>query len=176
MGQLANQLRSELEAKLDERTSALAEKVLEYKMRAEAVDVTVPGTLVPLGHKHPMEKILLDLGFGLDGDTILVPSWRGDVEHYSDIAEEVARFYGYNNIPIRFSGGNTRCGGYTEIQEAERLAGVLCRSFGMTQWGMDSRKAISGVMKENTRHMIAAPQMLVVEALRVMATQAMDSP
>ena len=78
-----------------------------------------------------MEKILLDLGFGLDGDTILVPSWRGDVEHYSDIAEEVARFYGYNNIPIRFSGGNTRCGGYTEIQEAERLAGVLCRSFGM---------------------------------------------
>ncbi len=80
-----------------------------------------------------MEKILLDLGFGLDGDTILVPSWRGDVEHYSDIAEEVARFYGYNNIPIRFSGGNTRCGGYTEIQEAERLAGVLCRSFGMDE-------------------------------------------
>ena len=58
MGQLANQLRSELEAKLDERTSALAEKVLEYKMRAEAVDVTVPGTLVPLGHKHPMYNVL----------------------------------------------------------------------------------------------------------------------
>ncbi|MEA4947829.1 MAG: phenylalanine--tRNA ligase subunit alpha [Oscillospiraceae bacterium] len=58
MGQLANQLRSELEAKLDERTSALAEKVLEYKMRAEAVDVTVPGTPVPLGHKHPMYNVL----------------------------------------------------------------------------------------------------------------------
>ena len=39
------------------------------------------------------------LGFGVDGDTITVPSWRGDVEHYSDIAEEVARFYGYNKIP-----------------------------------------------------------------------------
>lgn len=58
MGQLANQLRSELEARLDERTSDLAEKVLEYKMRAEAVDVTVPGTLVPLGHKHPMYNVL----------------------------------------------------------------------------------------------------------------------
>lgn len=80
-----------------------------------------------------MEKILLDLGFGLDGDTILVPSWRGDVEHYSDIAEEVARFYGYNNIPIKFSGGNTRCGGYTELQKAENLVGVLCRSFGMDE-------------------------------------------
>ncbi|HNY00158.1 MAG TPA: phenylalanine--tRNA ligase subunit alpha [Oscillospiraceae bacterium] len=58
MGQLANQLRSELEARLDERTSDLAEKVLEYKMRAEAVDVTVPGTPVPLGHKHPMYNVL----------------------------------------------------------------------------------------------------------------------
>ena len=35
----------------------------------------------------------------VDGDAIIVPSWRADVEHYSDIAEEVARFYGYNNIP-----------------------------------------------------------------------------
>ena len=43
-----------------------------------------------------MRRILLSLGFGLEGDTILVPSWRSDVEHYSDIAEEVARFYGYN--------------------------------------------------------------------------------
>jgi phenylalanyl-tRNA synthetase beta chain len=80
-----------------------------------------------------MEKILLDLGFGLDGDTIHVPSWRGDVEHYSDIAEEVARFYGYNNIPVKFSGGNTRCGGYTELQQAERLAGSMCRTFGMDE-------------------------------------------
>ncbi len=80
-----------------------------------------------------MEKILLDLGFGLDGDVIRVPSWRSDVEHYSDIAEEVARFYGYNSIPVKFSGGNTRCGGYTEIQEAERLAGAVCRDFGMDE-------------------------------------------
>lgn len=80
-----------------------------------------------------MEKILLDLGFGLDGDIILVPSWRGDVEHYSDIAEEVARFYGYNSIPIKFSGGNTRCGGYTELQKAENLVGAVCRSFGMDE-------------------------------------------
>ena len=80
-----------------------------------------------------MEKILLDLGFGLEGDVIRVPSWRSDVEHYSDIAEEVARFYGYNSIPVKFSGGNTRCGGYTEIQEAERLAGAVCRDFGMDE-------------------------------------------
>ena len=55
--------------------------------------------------KDSMKKILLDLGFTLDGDVIHVPSWRGDVEHYSDIAEEVARFYGYNNIPDTLSNG-----------------------------------------------------------------------
>ncbi|MCR5843987.1 MAG: phenylalanine--tRNA ligase subunit beta, partial [Oscillospiraceae bacterium] len=52
-----------------------------------------------------MRGILLRLGFTFEGDTIYVPSWRGDVEHYSDIAEEVARFYGYNEIPTAFSGG-----------------------------------------------------------------------
>jgi phenylalanyl-tRNA synthetase alpha chain len=58
MGQMANQLRAELEEKLDERKSDLAEKMLDMKMRAEAVDVTVPGIEVELGHKHPMYNVL----------------------------------------------------------------------------------------------------------------------
>jgi phenylalanyl-tRNA synthetase beta chain len=70
-----------------------------------------------------MRRILLSLGFGLEGDTILVPSWRSDVEHYSDIAEEVARFYGYNKIPNTLMRGATVRGGYTPEQQAERTAG-----------------------------------------------------
>ena len=80
-----------------------------------------------------MRKILTDLGFGFDGDQILVPSWRGDVEHYSDIAEEVARFYGYNEIPTAFSGGISTAGGYSEVQQAERLIGETCRSLGLDE-------------------------------------------
>ncbi len=80
-----------------------------------------------------MRKILSDLGFGFDGDTILVPSWRGDVEHYSDIAEEVARFYGYNEIPTRFTGGIATCGGFSDYQLCERLVGQTCRSLGMDE-------------------------------------------
>ena len=67
-----------------------------------------------------MRRILLALGFELDGDTIIVPSWRGDVEHYSDIAEEIARFYGYNNIPCTLMRGQTTSGGYSDAQQAER--------------------------------------------------------
>ena len=80
-----------------------------------------------------MRRILTDLGFGLDGDTILVPSWRGDVEHYSDIAEEVARFYGYNEIPTRFTGTVSTCGGFTPEQQCERRVGEICRSLGLDE-------------------------------------------
>ncbi len=83
--------------------------------------------------KGSMRKILLDLGFTLDGDVIHVPSWRGDVEHYSDIAEEVARFYGYNNIPIRFTGAISTCGGFTPVQQSERRVGELCRAMGLDE-------------------------------------------
>jgi len=80
-----------------------------------------------------MRKILTDLGFTLEGDLIHVPSWRGDVEHYSDIAEEVARFYGYNEIPTCFAGGNTTSGGFTPLQQCERQIGQTCRSLGMDE-------------------------------------------
>lgn len=80
-----------------------------------------------------MRKILEDLGFTLEGDTIYVPSWRGDVEHYSDIAEEVARFYGYNEIPTRFTGAISTCGGFNEVQLAERTVGEALRALGMDE-------------------------------------------
>ena len=80
-----------------------------------------------------MRDILQRLGFTLEGDTIHVPSWRGDVEHYSDIAEEVARFYGYNEIPTKFSGGITTAGGYSPVQQLERQIGQCCRSMGLDE-------------------------------------------
>ena len=80
-----------------------------------------------------MRRILLALGFELDGDTIIVPSWRGDVEHYSDIAEEIARFYGYNNIPCTLMRGQTTSGGYTDAQKAERSIGTMARALGYSE-------------------------------------------
>ena len=84
-------------------------------------------------NESTMRKILADLGFTLEGDTIFVPSWRGDVEHYSDIAEEVARFYGYNEIPTRFTGAISTCGGFNPTQLAERAVGQALRSLGLDE-------------------------------------------
>ena len=80
-----------------------------------------------------MRRILLSLGFELDGDTILVPSWRSDVEHYSDIAEEVARFYGYNNIPNTLNAGMNERRGFSPVQKAENAIGALCRTAGYNE-------------------------------------------
>lgn len=80
-----------------------------------------------------MKKILTDLGFTMEGDIIHVPSWRGDVEHYSDIAEEVARFYGYNEIPTKFTGAISTCGGFSPVQQCERQVGEILRSLGLDE-------------------------------------------
>ena len=80
--------------------------------------------------REEMVRILESLDFTVEGDTIHVPSWRSDVEHYSDIAEEVARFYGYNNIPDTLSNGLTERRGLTDIQQTENLLGSVCRAAG----------------------------------------------
>ena len=80
-----------------------------------------------------MVEILERLGFTLEGDTIVVPSWRSDVEHYSDIAEEVARFFGYNNLPTTLMRGETTRGGLSRSQKAEQLATATCRSLGYSE-------------------------------------------
>ena len=58
MGQLANQLRAEIEETLETRRAALNEARLEMKLLQETVDVTLPGKKQPQGHKHPMYNVL----------------------------------------------------------------------------------------------------------------------
>ena len=48
--------------------------------------------------RETIDKILINLGFEID-EEIKIPSWRHDIESINDLAEEVARVIGYNNIP-----------------------------------------------------------------------------
>ncbi len=88
------------------------------------------GTDVP---EEEMRAILKKLDFRLDGDTVTVPSWRADAEGIADLAEEVARFHGYNAIPDTLPRGVSPRVGYTEEQQAERTAGLLCRTAGYSE-------------------------------------------
>ena len=58
MGQLANRLRAEIEQTIKEQQQALSAVMMEAKLQAEAVDVTMPGKKQALGHKHPMYNVL----------------------------------------------------------------------------------------------------------------------
>ena len=58
MGQMANAVRAEIEAKLEERKAAILAAVLEAKLAAESIDVTIPGEEVAIGHQHPMNQVL----------------------------------------------------------------------------------------------------------------------
>ena len=99
------------------------------QLRPEKINALL-GTDVPVDE---MQSILKRLDFGVDGETVTVPSWRGDVEHYADLAEEVARFHGYNNIPSTLQRGETTRGGYTPEQQLERALGAVCRSCGYSE-------------------------------------------
>ncbi len=80
--------------------------------------------------EEEMVRILRKLDFIVEGDSVTVPSWRGDVLRMADLAEEVARFYGYNNIPITLLRGDTTCGGWSDVQKCENALGQCCRSMG----------------------------------------------
>ena len=58
MGQVANAVRADIEAKLEERKAIINAAVLEQKLASEAIDVTIPGDEVAMGHEHPMNQVL----------------------------------------------------------------------------------------------------------------------
>ncbi len=82
--------------------------------------------------ENVMYTILQKVGFKTTKQRgmIEVPSWRGDVKEMADLAEEVARFYGYNNIPTTLMRGQTTLGGYSPEQRLEQTLGSVCRSCG----------------------------------------------
>ena len=82
--------------------------------------------------KEQMVKYLNLLEIEVEGDTIHVPSFRPDLNLMADIAEEIGRSYGYNEIPTTAFKTSTT-GGYSPYMLAESKAGNLCRGLGYSE-------------------------------------------
>jgi phenylalanyl-tRNA synthetase alpha chain len=73
IGQLANEVRASIEKKIEELSQFAKKKELEQRLISEKLDVTLPGTKVPVGHPHPLslvQKQLEDIFLGM-GYTIV---------------------------------------------------------------------------------------------------------
>ena len=80
-----------------------------------------------------MVEYLRRLEIPVEGRTIHVPSWRPDLIQTADIAEEIGRLFGYNNIPTTAFRSATSEGCYTGTMVLENKVGSLCRSFGYSE-------------------------------------------
>ena len=72
VGQIANEVRAEIEAAISSKKQELSVLALENKLKAEKLDVTVPGSVKKVGHRHPLtlvqrdlEDIFIGMGFSI---------------------------------------------------------------------------------------------------------------
>ena len=109
--------------------------IINYVPEAKTVTLEPKKINALLGTKIPEEKMieyLKLLEIPVEGRTIHVPSWRPDLNLMADIAEEIGRSYGYNEIPTTAFKTSTQ-GGYTPLMKLESKTGTLCRALGYSE-------------------------------------------
>ncbi|MCR4841913.1 MAG: phenylalanine--tRNA ligase subunit beta [Eubacterium sp.] len=75
----------------------------------------------------------IDLDYDEATNEIVVPSWRQDVKCMNDLAEEVARFYGYDNIPRTYPKSGQGQGKLSDKLFIEQIARNVALSAGFSQ-------------------------------------------
>ncbi len=79
--------------------------------------------------RQEMIDILAPLELKVDGDWVIAPSFRADMENKADVAEEIARFYGYDKIPTALMRGVAEAR-LTEEQKFERTVHTALQAAG----------------------------------------------
>jgi len=77
----------------------------------------------------------LKFSFEQNGDTFVVhvPTRRGDITIFEDMLEEVARIYGYDNLPFTLPEGASQAGGLTNKQQLKREVKHYLQSTGLME-------------------------------------------
>ncbi len=75
----------------------------------------------------------IDLITDRENKTVTVPTWRQDLERMADLAEEVARFYGYDKIPVTLPKSSATTGGLTDKLEMEKTARTVAEAYGFCE-------------------------------------------
>lgn len=76
---------------------------------------------------------MLELEYDESTGELIVPTFRQDLECDADIAEEVARFFGYDNIPVTLPSGEATTGKYSFKQKNEAILKNIAEFCGFSQ-------------------------------------------
>lgn len=111
-----------------------------YPVKKEPVTIPYDAANINalLGTDIPEEEMVkyfetIDLIVDQDGKTVTVPTWRQDLERMADLAEEVARFYGYDKIPVTLPKSTATSGGVTEKLRLEKIARAAAEGYGFSE-------------------------------------------
>ncbi len=109
-----------------------------YPVKKEGIDVEFNADKINalLGTDIPEEqqiKYLEKLDLVVKDGKVHVPTFRQDLLRLCDIAEEVARFYGYDKIPMTLPKGAATAGGLSENMILEQIAADTCVSYGFCE-------------------------------------------
>ena len=61
IGELVNKVRDEIESKIKEKEEEFKTKALKEKLEKETIDITLPGTKVKRGSKHPINRVIEEI-------------------------------------------------------------------------------------------------------------------
>ena len=75
----------------------------------------------------------IDLPVDREKREVIVPTWRQDLERMADLAEEVARFYGYDNIPMTLPSGAATSGGLSQKLQHEDMVREVVENYGFCE-------------------------------------------
>lgn len=132
------------------RACQLIEELGAGEVVGGAVDI-YPVEKKPFTIPYDVDKINALLGTDIDEDTmvgyfekidlpvdrekkeVFIPTWRQDLERLADLAEEVARFYGYDNIPMTLPSGAATAGGLSEKLQHENIVRNLVEGYGFNE-------------------------------------------
>ncbi len=98
-----------------------------------------------------MKDYFARLELDVQDDKVVIPTWRQDLESYADLAEEVARFYGYDKIPTTLPSGEATAGKLSYKLSIENMIKDTAENYGFSQamcYSFESPKVFDKLLLE----------------------------
>ncbi|MBO6112714.1 MAG: phenylalanine--tRNA ligase subunit beta, partial [Lachnospiraceae bacterium] len=115
--------------RVDVYDSLPAEKKIEFE--PERINHFL-GTSIPADDMIAYLK-RVEIEYDKDSNMLKCPTFRQDVMGFADISEEVARFYGYDKIPVTLPSSTETIGGLPYKLRIENLVKEVAESYGFSQ-------------------------------------------